>query len=406
MNAATKKLTFDEQADLIQHCIRDGVELDDVLASLQLDYNSLRYRHSTAQATLFDDAQIVSQFRTLADFEPAPHQVPVVSFFSGAGGLDLGFEAAGFHHLASIEINELACETLRKNRASWAVLGPPLHSGDICNREEYTTLLRQQLGIKTPFEGVFHGGPPCQSFSIAANQRFAKGDENFKRTGFSSEQYGNLLFDYIWYIQEFLPRAFLIENVAGLLEMDGGKQLTLALNMLRGAGYEITTPTVINAADYGVPQNRLRVFVLGTRKGTAIALPPKNAVSVPCQAALAAPLHGVQNHLTRQHKADSVVRYMELRYGQRDAAGRVDRLDPRFASKTVIAGGTKGGGRSHLHPEIPRTLSVRECARLQTFPDDYVFYGPSARQFTQVGNAVPPLLAMRIAAQIYSAVYA
>lgn len=87
---------------------------------------------------------------------------------------------------------------------------------------------------------------------------------------------------------------------------------------------------------------------------------------------------------------------MALAYGARDQLGRVDRLHPALPSKTVITGGTAGGGRSHLHPEIPRTLSVRECARLQTFPDDYAFVGATARQFTQVGNAVPPLLAARV----------
>lgn len=85
--------------------------------------------------------------------------------------------------------------------------------------------------------------------------------------------------------------------------------------------------------------------------------------------------------------------------------GRVDRLDPRLPSKTVIAGGTKGGGRSHLHPFVPRTLSVRECARLQTFPDDYIFTGANARQFTQVGNAVPPLLAYKLALAIKHSVF-
>ena len=83
----------------------------------------------------------------------------------------------------------------------------------------------------------------------------------------------------------------------------------------------------------------------------------------------------LSNNETREHKAESVLRYMRLVYGQRDQLGRVDRLDPILPSKTVIAGGTKGGGRSHLHPEIPRTLSVRECAHLQTFPKDYIFYG-------------------------------
>ncbi len=105
---------------------------------------------------------------------------------------------------------------------------------------------------------------------------------------------------------------------------------------------------------------------------------------------------GLQNTETREHRAASVLRYMALAYGARDQLGRVDRLNPALPSKTVIAGGTAGGGRSHLHPEITRTLSVRECARLQTFPDDYVFVGATARQFTQVGNAVPPLLAARV----------
>jgi DNA (cytosine-5)-methyltransferase 1 len=96
---------------------------------------------------------------------------------------------------------------------------------------------------------------------------------------------------------------------------------------------------------------------------------------------------------------------MELDFGQRDALGRVDRLDPERVSKTVIAGGVKGGGRSHLHPFIPRTISVREAARLQTFPDSYVFVGPVARQFTQVGNAVPPLLGMKLARAIFETLY-
>ncbi len=94
---------------------------------------------------------------------------------------------------------------------------------------------------------------------------------------------------------------------------------------------------------------------------------------------------------------------MVLSPGARDHLGRVDRLDPSKPSKTVIAGGVKGGGRSHLHPYIPRTISVREYARIQTFPDTYVFTGTTARQFTQVGNAVPPMLAYKLALQLKKA---
>lgn len=121
---------------------------------------------------------------------------------------------------------------------------------------------------------------------------------------------------------------------------------------------------------------------------------------MPCGGVLSNDVQRFPGHVTRSHEAGSIARYAELDYGQRERLGRVDRLDPRIPSKTVIAGGSAGGGRSHLHPEIPRTLSPRETARLQTFPDGYIFEGPPARQLTQIGNAVPPVLAAIIARQI------
>ena len=402
----THGFSFADQVDLLKHCMEQGLSLEDELLRAGCGYECLQYRHREVPLG-YEPAELSGQHLTLDDYNFLPNDIPVVSFFSGAGGFDLGFERAGFHHLASIEINELFCETIRKNRSRWAVLGPPMHSGDIRNHDEFSHLLRQKIGISAPFEGIFHGGPPCQSFSIAANQRFSKSGDNFKRTGFSHDLYGNLLFDFVWYICEFKPKVFIVENVAGLLAMDNGGQLQEAARLLQSNGYEVNDPVVLNAAHYGVPQNRHRVFICGVRtsNGAKVALPERDPLVVPCIKALEKPLDGVDNHLTRQHKADSVWRYMELRYGQRDPQGRVDRLDPNMASKTVIAGGAKGGGRSHLHPLIPRTLSVRESARLQTFPDDYVFHGPPARQFTQVGNAVPPLLAMKIAQSVYMSAF-
>ncbi len=401
------RIPIKEQRLLIDSCINDGLDLEKELEKIGKDYDSLSYIHSSDfQESLFNlNGKILKPYKKITDSQHEKNQIPVVSFFSGGGGLDLGFEAAGFNHLASIEINELFCNTIRHNRPDWLVLGPPLHSGDIQNKEEYSHLLREKVGIKTPFEGVFHGGPPCQPFSIASNQRFSKSGENFKRTGFSHTN-GNLLFDFVWYIIEFKPRVFLIENVPGLLSIDDGIQIQRALEIFNKNGYNVITPQVINSADFGVPQNRSRAIILGTRSEKIVKMPEADSTSiVPCYAALTETLNGIQNHLTREHKADSVARYMKLLYGQRDQQGRVDRLNPLFASKTIIAGGTKGGGRSHLHPEIPRTLSVRESARIQTFPDNYIFQGPSARQFTQVGNAVPPLLAMQLARSIYESVF-
>ncbi|WP_373474298.1 DNA cytosine methyltransferase, partial [Sphingorhabdus lacus] len=258
--------------------------------------------------------------------------------------------------------------------------------------------------IEKPFEGIFVGGPPCQPFSIAANQRFSRAGENFKRVGFAHEKNGNLLFDYVRLVLHFRPKVFIVENVPGLRDLDGGEQLAAAITMLRAEGYNIAEPIILNAADYGVPQFRERLFVVGSRTNRGFEMPEAKP-HVGCASVLKNIPNGLPNHETRTHKAASIERYMRLNYGQRDQLGRVDRLDPALPSKTVIAGGTKGGGRSHLHPEIPRTLSVRECARLQTFPDDYVFLGPTARQFTQVGNAVPPVLAASLAKSLAAAYF-
>ena len=170
-------------------------------------------------------------------------------------------------------------------------------------------------------------------------------------------------------------------------------------------GYNIETPVVLNAADYNVPQYRERLFVVGTRNGNTPVFPTPSAIQYGAGSVLDRNQEIAENMETRKHNLGSVQRYYKLGYGQRDQLGRVDRLNPDTPSKTVIAGGTKGGGRSHLHPEIPRTLSVRECARLQTFPDDYVFVGATARQFTQVGNAVPPVLAAQLGLALASSVF-
>lgn len=399
-NVITSRLLPDTQAALLKESETHAQEAAEVLAAHGFEQEDLRYQlnpvitKTPPAYTFLDDLSII------------PHGVPAVSFFSGAGGLDIGFKYAGFRNLAAVEHNRVFCDTLRLNEPTKLVIGPPEFSGDVRQFNEISTALRERLHLATPFEGVFHGGPPCQSFSMAANQRFAKGDENFKRIGFAHSDYGTLLEDYLRLIVEFRPRVFIIENVPGLKLMDGGKQLQQALLPLANHGYRITEPTVVNAANYGVPQHRHRLFVVGVRDSEhPFFFPEGDAMQSVCFSALARPLIGLPNHETRVHKTSSLLRYVRLNYGERDQQGRVDRLHPLKPSKTVIAGGLKGGGRSHLHPFIPRTLSARESARLQTFPDSYVFTGPSARQFTQIGNAVPPMLAYRLATAVYEQIY-
>ena len=394
MDMLKNKITLSTQNEILASCIRKEIPLSDMLAQKGLNYDSLRY---------CEYSDIVPQnnhCETLDDKQKIPASVPAVSFFSGAGGLDIGFEYAGFDNLISVEFNEIFCNTLRRNNPQKTIIGPPSGSGDIRNHEEISTLIGNVIGYGKPFEGIFHGGPPCQPFSIASNQRFTKDSDKFKRQGFNDEEKGELLFDYLWYIRRFMPRAFLIENVAGIEDCDGEGKIKSALDELSDLGYEIHTPRVINAAHYGVPQNRMRWLIIGTRTGKTIDFPIPTEYLTACYDTFKRALNDVENHQTREHTAESISRYMKLAYGSRDKLGRVDRLNPYLPSKTVIAGGTKGGGRSHLHPYSPRTISVRECARLQTFPDSYVFTGATARQFTQVGNAVPPLLAYKIAMQM------
>lgn len=380
-----------KQKILLRKCIRNGTDFENALQGAGLTYDDLRYEFDER---LKDTSRL---YRCLSDFQVKPNGIPAISFFSGAGGADLGFEAAGFEHLALVEINRIFCDTIRLNRPKWHTIGPPEHPGDISREDQISDEIRRVIGSSRPFDGVFIGGPPCQPFSIAANQRFNKSGENFKRIGYAHATNGNLLFHYIALIELFRPRAFLIENVPGLLDIDGGAQLRVAIKSLMSVGYRIEPPIVLNAANYQVPQQRFRLFVVGSRSGKAFQMPPIANGIIPCSSVFSMAFDGLKNHETRKHKAESVSRYMKLGYGERDHLGRVDRLNPHLPSKTVIAGGTAGGGRSHLHPRIPRTLSVREDARLQTFPDDYVFTGPIARQFTQVGNAVPPILAAHLA---------
>lgn len=327
----------------------------------------------------------------------------VVSLFSGCGGMDLGFERAGFRVTHMVETSPFACQTLRTNFPSAQVLGPPADSGDV----------REVDFAKIPTPDVLIGGPPCQSFSIAAAQRFLKGDAKFKRIGFADAQRGDLLQEYLRALECLRPHAFVLENVVGLQALDGGRQLARFIDRCVHMDYSVTAPTTVEAADYGVPQLRKRLIVVGV-VGDLFKFPHATHSAVPNP--LAHPYVTVgealwdlsddaDNHDPRQHKPASVARYRRLLPGQREHLGRVDRLRVDRPSKTVIAGGQNGGGRSHLHPFVARTLTVRECARLQTFPDSFVLSGTASRQFTQVGNAVPPLLAEAIARSLGDQVF-
>lgn len=322
--------------------------------------------------------------------------INTVSLFTGCGGLDLGFQNAGFNVEFMADILPEAIETLKYNHKKGFIFGPPLNSGDIVD------LTGDFILKKSGFSKIdmIIGGPPCQPFSIAAAQRFLKDDKRFKRTGFEQEK-GQLIFEYLRLIKELDPKAFLIENVPGLIKIDNGKTVNDLKEVLETLGYHVKVK-ILEASNFGVPQFRSRAFIIGNKVNSDFQF-PENIFSdnkVGCAQALAFIDQSTLNNETRIHKEESIERYRKLLFGEREKKGRVDRLNPNLPSKTVIAGGSSGGGRSHLHPYSVRTMSVRECARLQTFPDNFIFKGKISRQFTQVGNAVPVLLAEHIARSI------
>lgn len=316
----------------------------------------------------------------------------------------MGFRWAGFETVAGVEIKQFACETLNKNEPNMKVFGPPKYNGDVRNFSLDT--LKELTGDNEI--DIISGGPPCQPFSVAASQRFLKDDDRYKRKGDKDCEKGNLLPEYIRIINEIRPKVFVIENVAALISWNDGKFLTESLKQL-SPEYDYSKPCAVHAHRFGVPQYRERMIIIGTRvKGKR---PMFNDETVKLDRvftvddALKDFPKNPLNHQLRNHSSESIARYNKLKYGERDHKGRVDRLDPNQPAKTVIAGGENGGGRSHLHPYLPRTTSPRECARFQTFPDDFELCGTMSRQFTQVGNAVPPLLAYFIAAYIKSYIF-
>ena len=252
-----------QQSELLKECLANKHPLSIALKSHGKSYDDLRYQIN------FRPVLRDKRYYVLNDFQENANGIPVVSFFSGAGGLDLGFEAAGFSHSVLIEKIPLFCETIKYNRPNWDV-----QQGDVSDKASMIDNISKRIGNNKEFDGVFVGGPPCQPFSIASNQRFNKNGENFKRTGFAHETNGNLLFDYIEIIKHFRPRVFLIENVPGLIDVDGGEQLENAYRELEGCGYQIHDPLILKADYHFVPQHRTRLFVVGNRVNKVFH-PPK-----------------------------------------------------------------------------------------------------------------------------------
>jgi DNA (cytosine-5)-methyltransferase 1 len=336
--------------------------------------------------------------------KPNPEKPSLVSLFSGGGGLDLGLEAAGFETLYASDIDFHSCRTLQAASDYSQRKGLPFLShaiveqADVCELDGNVIL--EKIGKKRGEVGVLAGGPPCQAFSVFG-----------KRAG-RADPRGQLPAQYIRLLNEIAPKAFVFENVYGLLTIEGGQVFEELCEELSHPSSDLTYKLSVfrvNASHYGVPQKRDRVIIIGSRDGITVPEIPRvtsadesselMAIRTVEQALRGLPaigVPGVSNHVGRVHSERIIERYTNLTFGERDSKTRINKLDPKKPSFTIIVGSDKGGGKGHVHPFEPREVTPRESARIQTFPDWWSFSGTSRHPIRQVGNAVPPLLAAAI----------
>lgn len=302
----------------------------------------------------------------------------IVSLFSGAGGLDLGLVKAGHEIVWANDIFLDAVETYRRN------------IGDHVDTRDISDISSDEI----PDADVVVGGFPCQGFSVA----------NWGRTVDDSRN--RLYREMVRVVSDKQPMFFIAENVKGLVSLGKGEILRHVVRDFTEAGY-LTTWAVLNSADYGVPQKRMRFVMLGIRNDLqeqSLIFPPK-----PTHQSLEAKKkqHGLFNwltvgealaHIPEPEDATEIPNHDYSRYKLR-FNGHLGhrRINPDAPAPTVTGRGDEKGGVVVLHhPGNHRRMSARELAIVQSFPDDFVFYGTKTSAYRQIANAVPPLLGKAI----------
>lgn len=294
----------------------------------------------------------------------------VISLFSGAGGFDLGLIKTGHQVVWANDIFEDCCETYKKN------IGNHVVCADIANIDLDTV----------PSADVVIGGFPCQGFSIA--------NMNRKR----SDPRNKLYLEFLRVVESKKPKVFIAENVRGILSLEGGKVFKKILADFTKCGYEVKY-ALVNAADYGVPQNRYRVFIFGVRndlEAKNIDFPPnpthgKNTEKL--HVTIGQALKGIPEPDSKHSLKNHVCSSFKIKNN-----GFINHrpVDPNKPAPTVTArGDLNGGAMINHHPGNHRRLSVRESALIQTFPKSFEFVGSMTSCYLQIGNAVPPLLASK-----------
>jgi DNA (cytosine-5)-methyltransferase 1 len=361
-----------------------------------------------------------------------------ISLFTGAFGLDLGIEQAGFHTVSVVEIDPDATKTIVINRPHLVESAIPRDIQQVSPQtllSEGGRVLNLGRALQKGEVDLVTGGPPCQPFSTAG-KRQSIGDPR-----------GSLFMDFIRIVKEVQPRFFIMENVRGLLsaplehrphaqrgvdflplkpdEMQGAA-LNVVLAEMKNIGYSVVY-NLLEAADYGVPQNRQRVVFIGSRDNEPLSFPLptyyKDDNKLPKWNTLHEALCGlVDSKPEFVPYSPNRLKYLELLKAGQNWRHLPEHLKQEAMGGAYNSGGGKVGFYRRLswnkpsptvttsphqkatdmcHPEELRPLSVRECARIQTFPDDWFFYGSCASKYRQIGNAVPVRLAEAIGEHIY-----
>jgi DNA (cytosine-5)-methyltransferase 1 len=326
----------------------------------------------------------------------------VISLYTGAGGLDLGLEAAGFETRVAVEFDRKAVETVQANR-EWPVIPSDIHADDAASSR-----LLERGGLAEGEPDLLVGGPPCQPFSKSGY--WANGDA--KRL---QDPRATTLEAYLRVLRDLKPKAFLLENVPGLAYsgksegIDLLERTILAINREVGTRYSFTA-ALLNAADFGIPQSRQRVFIIGHRDGTSFRFPRPSHGSVgDASSDLASELQPV---LTAW---DAIGDLQDDDDPSLRLTGKWADLLPSIPEGENYLFHTERGGGQPLFgwaaivqagPAIgpfhwrSRKLSVHELSRLQTFPSGYRIVGSRADAQRQLGNAVPSALAERLGLEI------
>lgn len=365
----------------------------------------------------------------------------IIDLFAGCGGLSLGFEMEGFNIPLAIEKDEWASETYKANHKNTKVI-----TGDITQILNLDELLPKNMII----DGII-GGPPCQGFSLSGNR-----DKNDPRN--------SLFMEFVRFVKYYKPKFFVMENVTGILSMktkNNENVKDLILKEYKEAGYNVKI-CKLNAAEHGVPQARIRVIFIGIRNDIEFIeeeIGPKPTFlgdkQITIEQAImdlpkiqsgegeevmeyaTEPTNAYQkwarnnskkvyNHIAMRHTKRLIERFEQIKFGESVANVSEEHKQRKRGDASKVSGKTFSQNNmrpfpnrpsptipasfqsNFIHPFINRNYTAREGARLQSFPDSYVFHGKrttmswekNLSQYQQIGNAVPPLLANAIAKSI------